>query len=420
MVKTARNSPDEVTAQAATYILPFVNTPANIFNFAMERSPIAPFTQRYADAIAAGGAKADLARTKMAIGSMTMALGYEMAMNGVITGSGPSNPAARDLWMRSHQPYSIKIGDQWYAYNRLDPLGYMFGAVGDLFEAIDNSRPEDGIQEDLTEITAITAFSLAENALDKNYLSGLANFMKAATQPDRYATSFVEQFASSFIPYSAALGQAAKITDPVKRHTSNITERFKSRIPGFGTELPARRDLWGREETYSSGLGVMYDTFVPVQSKPVSSEPIDEFMKKEGWSLGKGGGTIQIDGETVSMRNEPEARNRFYQLRGSTRPSEANLENGAWQQIEARYGDKTLLETLNELVAGKSDWSERFNELPSADDRENFIRKIVSHYRKAATSQLLDEYPHLTDIARQKIELKQQRPGAAQPLAPQQ
>ena len=44
---------------AARFIVPFINTPANIITFAIERTPAAPLLGKYRDAIRAGGAEAD-------------------------------------------------------------------------------------------------------------------------------------------------------------------------------------------------------------------------------------------------------------------------------------------------------------------------------------------------------------------------
>ena len=52
----------------------------------------------------------------------------------------------RTGWQRN----SIKVGDRWYAYNRLDPAGSLLGLAAQMVEILNNSEDED-IEEDVNE-----------------------------------------------------------------------------------------------------------------------------------------------------------------------------------------------------------------------------------------------------------------------------
>ena len=76
-------------------------------------------------------ARRDLALGKLIAGSMAMAVSADLVMSGSITGAGPTNPKMRNIMRATGwQPYSIKVGDKYYAYNRLDPVGALLGLVG--------------------------------------------------------------------------------------------------------------------------------------------------------------------------------------------------------------------------------------------------------------------------------------------------
>src|SRR5208282_5351038 len=65
-------------------ILPFYKIPSRILSFTFERSPIAPLMQSYRSNIAAGGARAALARAQMGLGTSIMLATADAVMSGQI------------------------------------------------------------------------------------------------------------------------------------------------------------------------------------------------------------------------------------------------------------------------------------------------------------------------------------------------
>src|SRR3546814_18975956 len=69
---------------------------------------------------------------RRSMGSGLSALACSAAREGWVSGSGTSEPleqaARRDTgW----QPYSIRIGDQWYSYQRFEPISLLAGVASD-------------------------------------------------------------------------------------------------------------------------------------------------------------------------------------------------------------------------------------------------------------------------------------------------
>jgi hypothetical protein len=382
----------------ARFVLPFVNTPGNILKYTFERTPLAPLTAKYRNAIAKGGAEADLARTRMALGTMALMVSMDMAMNGHITGSGPplKDTSERQNWMRQgNKPYSAKIGDRYFAFNRLDPMGYHMGIAADLSEYLLNAQGGDETAAEFQEMFAAAAFSIAENITSKSYMQGLAGFIEAIEDSDRYGAAWLDRFAGSFVP--TGVKEVATFLDPTKRAVHDMISSVKSRTPGLSDDLPAKRDLWGRAIGYESGLGSIYDAVSPIYSSKYKPEPIDLAMEKDGWFLGMGGGDITIKGERVSFKNRPDTRQRYYQLRGATKPSEIEAD---W--LEARYGDHTLLEVLNGMVTGQNDLSEVWQEAETSEGREKIARDVFNDFGRAAREQLLIEFPWIEEAALKK------------------
>ncbi|WP_133243789.1 hypothetical protein [Sphingomonas pokkalii] len=112
--------------------IPFVRTPTNLVKFAAERSPAAPALWAWSRDFKAGGAKRDLAIARWMVGSAATMMAVEAAQKGLITGGGPSNEKAKNLLIANRwQPYSVKVGNRYVAYGRLDPFSTTIGLAAD-------------------------------------------------------------------------------------------------------------------------------------------------------------------------------------------------------------------------------------------------------------------------------------------------
>ncbi|MFD2030217.1 hypothetical protein ACFSKM_07760 [Ancylobacter dichloromethanicus] len=196
--------------------------------FAFERTPLAPLMASYREAVARGGADADIARTRMALGSMTLLAVMDLAFDGHISGGGPRNDrkrGTRDAMERSGwQPYSIRLGNTWVSYKRTDPIGMTFGLAADIAEIVNNGDLDDDAAEDLTEAMAGAAAAFGAQVLDKTYMSGIAGFMDALQNPNKSA-GFVERLGASFVP--AVAGEVRRQLDPAMRYTHDLTTQLE-------------------------------------------------------------------------------------------------------------------------------------------------------------------------------------------------
>lgn len=371
-----------LSASLLRFVLPFRNTPANIFKYTMERTPMAPLTERYRDAIARGGADADIARTRMALGTTMILTATDLAMDGHVTGSGPGKTehSKRDAQYRSGwQPYSIKIGDRYFAYSRMDPLGFTIGIGADLGEYLNEADFDEKTGVEIQKAVSAAAMSIGNNALSKNYLRGVSEFLTALSGSEGQATTWVERMAGSFVPTGAA--EVTRAVDPYMRATHDMVSRLKSRTPGLSSDLPMQRDVYGRPKSYASGLGKTYDAVSPVYSHQEHVEPIDREQMEQGWYIGMP--------KPTGM--EAEAYSRFLDLQGATKASSLS------SKLAQQYGDRTLLDRLNSLVDGDDRLATQYQKLPKGEDRKKFVGKIVAAYRKAAKAKLEAEAPATSD-----------------------
>lgn len=257
----------------AKIILPFVRTPTNIIKYTAHRTPFN--YQMWAD-VKAGGVKKDVALARMSMGSGALLMGFNYALEGKITGKGPAEKSHREaLKLTGWQPYSIKVGDNYYAYNRLDPLGMFLGLSADTAEVLQYAEIEDS-----TDFAFAAMTSIAKNLENKSYMEGIANFINAFEDPDRYMETYISRLAASTIPYTSLVGQVERTLDPTVNQTYEILDRIASRTPYFSKDLPPRRNIFGEPIVLQGGLG--WDFVSPVYTSVDTKDPVaDEIVKQE-------------------------------------------------------------------------------------------------------------------------------------------
>jgi hypothetical protein len=247
-------------------VAPFVRTPVNIVKFAWNRTPLGLFgSKMQADVIGRNGAAAqDLAIARMSLGTSIFGSFLAFADEEKFTGAMP--PHAAEAWKADgKQAYSVKVGDRWVAYNRLDPLAMILGVAADVHQ-IGGQLDES----DLDDLALITMTALANNITNKVYLSGVINLTDALSQPERFMETWMQSMASPIVPNFFA--QTATTVDPVQREVWEFMDVLKKRVPGWSEELKPVRDIFGLPVEYDGGLGP--DWMTPVYTKNASKDPI--------------------------------------------------------------------------------------------------------------------------------------------------
>jgi hypothetical protein len=67
-----------------------------------------------------------------------MVSAYHLYQNGALTGGGPQDAGLRKVWLENHQPFSVRVGDQWYSYQGT-PMAIPFAMVAGWNEASDEA-----------------------------------------------------------------------------------------------------------------------------------------------------------------------------------------------------------------------------------------------------------------------------------------
>jgi len=301
--------------------------------------------------------------------------------DGSITGGGPKNEREKKaLQAAGWQPYSIKIGDTYYSYQRLDPLATPLGIIADLVETgRDISALESKDSEKLIE-HAYQSFiiSLTRNITNKSYLTGIQTFIDAASDPERFASKFMKNFTSSFVPN--VLSQMADSDEQVMKETRGVMDAIKRKLGARGG-LDAKRNALGEEIMTETLLASPMQALNPIAVSTKKDDPVLQAMAelKHGFRnpIPNLGGDIDLlDYETESGQS---AYDRWLQL-----------------SSEIKVKGDTLRQRLNRLVKSR-DFKNMtpLSEPGLPSPRIQMINSILDEYRKAARKQMLKEFPEL-------------------------
>lgn len=396
-------------------LLPFIQTPANILGYGVRSSPLAPvLSQKWRDAVfKSKGAERDIALARTATGSMMLFMAIDMALNGEITGQGPSiNDPRRSAWLKQNQPYSVKIGGTSYQYNRADPFGLWLGTGADLAELLVTRDLDLYREREVEELLLATGFSVGQTFLNKTWMTGVADFLEAMQEPDRKSEAFLQRLVTGFIP--SGVRALDRVNDPYLREARNVSDAVKDQMAFLSKTLAFKRDELGRPLDRSSGFGALYDYFSPIAVKQDRSEPIDREVLRLGTGIRKPDTTITITpegykrGYPINLRNEGEIYSRYLELSGQT-------------PIDG-FDGLNLTQFLNAVVSGEGPNGSRlrgrvrtahrqYQEMTDGPQGEkiNFIRNAVRYARTEANKQLYLEYQDYFDDQVSRREALNQR-----------
>lgn len=251
---------------ALRILQPFVRGPFNLVKYAAERGPLAPLSDRWRKQIMGTPRERNEALAQLTVGSSVLGSASLLAMNGMMTGAGPSDPQERAALMATGwQPYSFKDGDTYIPFQRFAPFSTPLGVIADMFTASDYMTDKE-----ILDIGATLLFSVASNLGEQTYFQGISNFVDSYLSEGRSvdkAKKFLTDTALAFIPN--VLRQTSAALDPSMREATTLVQKAQDRIPYIrgndirimGTDInieavPERIDIWGDPAVRSSSMTV--------------------------------------------------------------------------------------------------------------------------------------------------------------------
>jgi len=386
-------------------VLPFIRTPTNILNYAVGRTPLGKQFYRdiktvwkgTKDSLEGGAldnAYDDLAKAlestdplvkaraqgRLAVSAITVGVVTDAYFNNRlnITGGGPKDEKQiAQLKQTGWRPYSIKVGDTYYSYVKLDPYATILGTVADLIEI--GLKEEKGFDESgMEHLMSALIVTVQRNIFNKSYMTGLDTLVKLAQQPENYADYALQSFGSSLVPYSSALGRLNEYQgDQVSREINSLKEAVLYKIPGQREKLDPKRNILG--EVMVSENVPLFGVINPIAYSTEKSDAVLTEMAnlKHAFrqpSSRQQGGMVEMLNFTNA--NGQSSYDRWLELMGTI-----------------KIGRRTLNESLEKLINSK-----QYNRLlPFAPEtgldspRVKAVRNMIGKYRSRAFNQMLKE-----------------------------
>jgi len=377
-------------------IVPFMKVPSNFIKFLYRTSPLplAFPTQAFKDAIAQGGASRDLAYARMGLGTQLSLPVVNMALQGYITGSGPSDPKLNAAWRAAgNQPHSIQLPGMSPVSYPIEPFARSIGAIADTVDIMKFAKNEDSDQ-----LAASIAFGVGNSFMNTTYMQNALNLMDAMQHPDENAARFSDQLLSS-MTVPNMVRDFSDTQDGWLRAHYDMASSIEGRLPWVRNNLPYQRTLWGDpipiKDAYlpfATGTGLAHMVSkIQVGPPPENSEPIDKWIWNNRQAFQAAGSAIPgkpSRTQTWSMGShldskvelDPYEYDRFQELAGNGMKDNNGL------------GAK---DHLNALVAGNNPDKGMQNAWNNGTPAEQAlqVQSVITRFRAAARNQIYAEYP---------------------------
>ena len=382
------------------FVVPFINTPTNILKFALDRTPLGmgvDLTYRRKKLTEGLNSPDPMVRAqttgRLATGASVAAAGmwYAMSNKEFITGGGPRTQEEKEaLQLTGWQPYSIKVGDKYVSYQRLDPMATVIGLFADLVEAEEYYDLDDTMMGNMFSAVAL---SFSNNVTNKSYVKGLDSMLNMLRDPQANSKALVGNIAGGFVPTLFSQGQNYS-DERVLRETRTVFDYMLKKSPASGM-LPKKRNFLGEAVKYENlpmGAGIFNPIYFSSESDNMLDQELGGLAHGFNKQNSKIGGTLQ----TKDIYNE-EGRQAY----------DVWLEKTSTTKI----GGKNLRQTLARLVK-----SEQYQALQADSDssigekspRIRLINNWLRRFRKQARREMLEEFPDLQQSMAQLTQEKQQ------------
>jgi hypothetical protein len=378
---------------ALRVFFPFVKTGHNVLVYTGTHIPVLNLALKESrEVLLQDTFEGAVMRGRLAFGTMTVLGAATLATQGLITGNGPAGGARRKEWLKTHQPRSLRVGDRWVSYDRIEPFGQILAAVADVHYAFTTGD----LEEDKAKYLAgYLSHALAVNLTDKSMLQGLepmsALLNARQFSPDTFM-AFGVNTANSFIPLSGARRALTNSLHPYMQEFNNQYERalYSASLGVMGERAPTIDYLTG--EKITAGNGGFGNANLPFKVVKRGEDPVKDALEDIEFD------TSVVSDELGGVELTPEQRSN-YQLYIS--------ETGIYDKLKAWVTQPSFKEAHQEYVQRLKD-GHRVKKEDQYFYRQ--ITKMLREAKKIAVLRLRNEYPDLNaEIMLDKYAAQQDR-----------
>lgn len=223
--------------------------------------------------------------TKATIGSVLMALLFALA-KGIVSGGGPRDPEKRSqLQKTGWQEYSIRMGGKWVSYRDWFPLALTLSIVGNYYDYVEYNGREN---ESLADRTGFAIMGVSRMIMDRSFLQGLSELISAMEYQDgNYPQRWLSRTTATMFTPNILKQIEGWIWGREQFKPETMAEQMiiqlkpYTRIKSIVNTVPRRIDMFGEDQKRTGGLWAALGVPVNEQTKyMVGGVNLVEIVKK--------------------------------------------------------------------------------------------------------------------------------------------
>ena len=338
-----------------------------------------------------------------------------------ITGAGPRDLNRREAWEKTHEPYSIRIGDEWYPYDRYAPVTGAIMIMSDIYE---NAWEYNGHKERVMELAMLGFMqSLGNMHFVGNFYDVFEAMQDAYQDPDKLKSLITKPFEKAgVVPKYIEQGSHYFTGTPGFKETKYYLEKvqasaagaLKTVDPSFWHDLEAEEYDWltgGLIQRVGDGTFGKFQEISGILPKTITKTKYDlvwtELEKMGAHLSAPQRSWKKWNGKTVGIELTPEMFSEYKRLMGTLL-----VDN----PVDPSKPKATLIETLHDVIASPSyKWDSTASYPPieegvhvgDPDRRIGLLQDIMTAFREAAKLRL----PFVTKIDKETKKEVRKFPG---------
>ena len=317
---TAKKFGDWVESFPALRVFfPFVRTGHNVAMYTASYVPVlggklAKMEGKLSDPNVSSYEKA-IIKGRQRLGAGFMAASGLMAANGMLVGNGPMEPKARERWLETNQPRSIKIGDTFISLDRMEPFGPILSAVADIHYAVSAGVMK---QDRAKWMVGYLTQSLALNITDRTFFSGFQDMAKFISPRGggvgESLVAFAADTTNNLIP---AAGLRRALTNMINPYTQEFNSQWDRSIHnaslGMLGDTAVKHDFVTGEPISSMSGGI--NSLLPFKINQKEQNPVKTALMRIEYNSDR---IVEELGRT-GLKLKPEQISRLQQLMGGSK-----------------------------------------------------------------------------------------------------
>jgi len=291
-------------------VIPFVNTLANIFDRAMEKTPGIGVWKGWKNISREAKQKKigwwDTKSLPEALANQMEGAVLAMVLlllldEDRVTGEAPKNSAQRrSFFALGKKPHAFKVGDQWISYRQVEPFNIVISNIVAVRDAMKRS-PEDTWDETFFSFAHGVATNLSRNT----YIDNIYRAIESGWNMKEFAKGIP----AGFVPYSGFWRQINRSYEASQdggryiRSNHELTSAMANALPWFVTDAigitpPPRIDALGEEVLIPGGV---LKQWMPLQWQASIDDPVEQELDRLQIYPGLPSRRVKIRGQEVVL-----------------------------------------------------------------------------------------------------------------------